>query len=99
MFYFCRQQEELVQSCRRIVQEKLHWDSTEFSSPGYLSLVCELAVLPHTYDVILSLINETVHHQNQDVAQAEVDQEDEFLEYHHDILNWNVSNTGGNNYE
>jgi hypothetical protein len=84
-----RKDDELVLSCRRIVTEQLHKDTEERNSPGFLSLVCELAVLPSTYEVIMDALNE-VSINPTDLVISDPAEEEEFLIYHNDILNWNV---------
>lgn len=91
-----RQHEELVQSCKRIVDEQLHQDHTEWNSPGFLSLVCELAVLPQTYDVLAAALTEVTPTDNE-ITEVNADEEDEFLAYHHSILNWNASGSHDDN--
>lgn len=93
---YYRQHEELVQSCKRIVDEQLHQDHSEWNSPGFLSLVCELAVLPQTYEVLAAALTEVAPNDTE-TTEVNADEEDEFLAYHHSILNWNVGDSQNGN--
>lgn len=88
-----RTEEDLVIACRRIVDERLHHDIQERNSPGFLSLICELAVLPNTYEVVLTAVNEVMLTAANDVTISEAaakEEEEDFLAYHNEILNWDV---------
>lgn len=68
-------------ACKRIVEEGLHLDNDERNSPGFLSLICELAVLPETYDIILSALSE-VPENVPDNNPSDSSEENEFLAPH-----------------
>lgn len=66
-------------------------DPTERENPVYLSLLCELAVLPDVYEVIHEILSEkpeSAELEEETFALEALDEE--LVEYHREILNWNV---------
>eukprot|EP01033_Poteriospumella_lacustris_P005336 gene5336-3806_t len=60
------------------------------------TVVCELAVLPQTYEVLAAALTE-VAPKDTETTEVNADEEDEFLAYHHSILNWNVGDSQNDN--
>jgi hypothetical protein len=79
----------LIKACNEAIVQEAYIDNVQRDSPVFLSLICELAVLPETYQILDSLLNEPCYEciSNEDLDLCE----DEMYKDNSALLNWEVN--------